>query len=189
MDNPAEDLLWVSQVVFFQNKNAFEKLVRKYQSPLRRFFLNLTAGDTDESDDLAQETFIKAYLHLSSFKGTAKFSTWLFRIGYNVFYDSVRSKKIKVSLDESDEENQIIQEEISESSNTIDMSMDLQKAMKVLREEEKTAVILFYMEGCTHPQVADIMDCPVGTVKSYILRGKAKLHTHFKNSGYGQKNV
>ena len=188
MKDKAEDLLWVSQVVFFQNKNAFENLVKKYQSPLRRFFLNLTSADKVTSDDLSQETFIKAYLHLSSFKGTAMFSTWLFRIGYNVFYDSIRSKKIIAPLEVAQQEA-FINEDIIESNTAIDMNMDLQKAMQVLREEEKTAVILFYMEGFTHPQIVDVMNCPIGTVKSYLLRGKAKLHKHFKNSGYGSRNI
>ena len=189
MKNTGEDLLWVSQVVFFQNQHAFEKLVKKYQSPIRRFFLNLTQGDKDTSDDLSQETFIKAYLHLSSFKGTAKFSTWLYRIGYNVFYDSVKRGRVNVSLIDTDEESQTFHQETSDNTNIIDMGMDLYEALKVLREEEKTAVTLFYMEEFSHPQIADIMNRPVGTVKSYILRGKAKLHKHFKNSGYGPRNI
>ena len=99
-----DDLKWVMQVTLLGNKQAFDPLVRKYQSPIRRFFLNLTMGDSSLSDDLAQETFIKAYLQLNTFQGLSGFSTWLFRIGYNVFYDSVRAQKRKnnTSLDEVD---------------------------------------------------------------------------------------
>lgn len=186
MNKTTEDLLWVSQVVLFHNIRAFEKLVNKYQSPLRRFLLNLTDGDKALSDDLSQETFIKAYLKLSSFKGTSKFSTWLYRIGYNEFYDAVRSKKINISFDASDE-FAIVPEESMVTHTSIDMRMDLKEALKLLKEKEKTAILLFYMEGCTHGQVAEIMNCPIGTVKSYILRGKSKLHEHFKNEAYGTK--
>ena len=76
------DLSLVTQVAVFHNKRAFDQLVRKYQSPIRRFFLNQTLGDEQLSDDLAQETFIKAYLNITKFKGLSGFSTWLFRIAY-----------------------------------------------------------------------------------------------------------
>ena len=84
------DIALVTQVAVFHNKRAFDQLVRKYQSPVRRFFLNQTLGDAQLSDDLAQETFIKAYLNITKFRGLSSFSTWLMRIAYNVFYDEMR---------------------------------------------------------------------------------------------------
>ena len=66
-----DDIALVTQVAVLHNTAAFDKLVRKYQSPVRRFFLNQTCGDADLSDDLAQETFIKAYTCIASFKGLA----------------------------------------------------------------------------------------------------------------------
>jgi RNA polymerase sigma-70 factor (ECF subfamily) len=186
MTNATEDLLWVSQVVLFKNRRAFEKLVNKYQSPLRRFLLNLTDGDKAMSDDLSQETFIKAYLRLSTFKGASKFSTWLFRIGYNEFYDSVRSKKIQISL--NDHQDLHLVNELSTSDDvSIDAHMDLREALGVLRSEERTAILLVYMEGFTHHQAAEIMNCPLGTVKSYILRGKNKIQEFLKEEAYGAK--
>ena len=82
-----DDISLVAQVAVFHNKRAFDRLVKKYQSPVRRFFLHQTLGDSELSDDLAQETFIKAYLNITKFRGLSGFSTWLFRIAYNVFYD------------------------------------------------------------------------------------------------------
>lgn len=79
------DIALVAQVVVFKNTRAFDTLVKKYQSPIRRFFLHQTLGDTELSDDLAQETFIKAYTNLASFKNLSSFSTWLYRIAYNIF--------------------------------------------------------------------------------------------------------
>jgi RNA polymerase sigma factor (sigma-70 family) len=79
----------------FHNKRAFDQLVRKYQSPVRRFFLNQTLGDAQLSDDLAQETFIKAYMNITKFRGLSSFSTWLMRIAYNVFYDEMRKRKVE----------------------------------------------------------------------------------------------
>ena len=80
------DIALVTQVIVFHNSRAFDQLVRKYQSPVRRFFLNLTCGDRELSDDLAQETFLKAYTHIASFKNLSSFSTWLYRIAYNERY-------------------------------------------------------------------------------------------------------
>ena len=77
----------MAQVVMFDNKRAFDSLVKECQSRVRKFFLAQTLGDEPLSDDRAQETFVKAYLKISTFRGTSSFSTWLFRIAYNVYYD------------------------------------------------------------------------------------------------------
>ena len=87
------DFSLVAQVAVFGNKRAFDELVRRYQSPVRRFFLNLTLGDEQLSDDLAQDTFIKAYLNIGKFRAMASFQTWLMRIAYNVFYDHCRKMR------------------------------------------------------------------------------------------------
>ena len=79
------DISLVAQVVVFQNTKAFDRLVKKYQSSVRRFFLHQTCGDSELSDDLAQDTFIKAYTNIASFKNLSNFSTWLYRIAYNGF--------------------------------------------------------------------------------------------------------
>ena len=93
------DISLVAQVVVFKNTRAFDQLVQKYQSPVRRFFLHLTCGDSELSDDLAQDTFIKAYTNLASFRNLSSFSTWLYRIAYNIFYDYIRSRKEMADLD------------------------------------------------------------------------------------------
>ena len=90
------DLSLVTQVAVFHNRRAFDQLVREYQSPVRRFFLSQTMGNEALSDDLAQDTFLKAYTHIGQFRGTSNFLTWLTRIAYNVWYDYCRSEKGKV---------------------------------------------------------------------------------------------
>jgi RNA polymerase sigma-70 factor (ECF subfamily) len=77
--------------------NLFSQLVEAYQSPIWRFFFNLT-GDEELSKDLAQDTFLKAWLNIGSFHAAAKFSTWLYRIAYNIFYDHTRVRKPVVSV-------------------------------------------------------------------------------------------
>lgn len=93
------DISLVTKVVMLHDRKSFDLLVKKYQSPVRGFFLRQTLGDAQLSDDLAQDTFVKAYTHLSGFKGTASFSTWLYRIAYNVWYDYTRSHKETQDID------------------------------------------------------------------------------------------
>ena len=76
----SSDIVLVTQVAVSGNKRAFDELVRRYQSPVRRFFLSQTMGDEQLSDDLAQDTFIKAYTNIASFRGLASFKTWIMRI-------------------------------------------------------------------------------------------------------------
>lgn len=179
--NNAEDIRWAMQVALLGDKTAFDKLTRKYQSSIRRFFLNHTMGDAQLSDDMAQETFIKAYLNIASFKGIAAFQTWLYRIAYNVYYDSVRSRKAYADIEivEVDENHQTLNEYSAEKA-------DIYQAISTLRNEEKTAILLFYMEDKTHNEIAKIMNCPLGTVKTYILKGKEKLHVYLNKAGYGK---
>jgi RNA polymerase sigma-70 factor (ECF subfamily) len=177
-----DDIRWVTQVALFGDKSAFDKLTCKYQSPIRRFLLNLTSGDGQLSDDLAQETFIKAYLNISAFKGISGFSTWLYRIAYNVFYDSVRAQKHYADIEE-----QVIDSQYQTHNEFSAEKLDIYKALKMLRKEEQSAVLLFYMEDKTHNEIAKIMNCPLGTVKTYILKGKEKLAVYLTKEGYGNE--
>lgn len=179
--NKAEDLLWISQVVIADDRRAFDRLVCKYQSPVRRFLLNLTLGDVPLADDLAQETFIKAYLNIRSFQGISAFPTWLFRIAYNTFYDSVRTNKRYEDLNTTEIDKK--------TSISIDFSAektDIYTALQLLRKEEKAAILLCYMEDKTHAEIAKIMKLPLGTVKTYILKGKEKMNHFLTHQGYGK---
>ena len=173
------DIALVAQVVAFDNKRAFDTLIKKYQSSIRRFFLHQTLGDKELSDDLAQETFIKAYTHLTTFKNLSNFSTWLFRIAYNVFYDYIRNRKETSGLEdwEVDATYQIEQKRIGEE-------MDIYRGLSLLKETERTCVTLHYMEDLPIEKIAAIMEIPSGTVKSHISRGKEKLANFLKQNGY-----
>lgn len=177
----AEDLLWISQVVIADDRRAFDRLVCKYQSPVRRFLLNLTLGDTMLTDDLAQETFIKAYLNIRSFQGISAFSTWLYRIAYNTFYDSVRAAKRyeDINPSEIDKFNTISSYYSAEKD-------DIYTALKLLRKEEQAAILLCYMEDKSHKEIAKIMKLPLGTVKTHILKGKEKMNKFLTTQGYGK---
>ena len=175
------DIALVTQVVVLHNKSAFDQLVRKYQSQVRRFFLNQTCGDKELSDDLAQDTFIKAYTNLKSFKGTANFSTWLYRIAYNVFFDYIRSQKPT-----SDLEVVTTDAEYSNEQQDLARKMDVYAALEQLKEAERTCITLFYMEELEIKKIAEITGMAEGTVKSHLSRGKEKMANYLKQNGYGR---
>ena len=87
------DIALIAQVVTFGSERAFEQLVQAHQEAVRRFLRRLTAGDEMLADDLAQETFIRAWQHMSSFRQLSGFETWLLRIAYRVFLDEKREAK------------------------------------------------------------------------------------------------
>ena len=173
------DISLVAQVVVFKNTKAFDELVKKYQSPIRRFFLNLTCGDSELSDDLAQDTFIKAYTNIASFKNLSSFSTWLYRIAYNIFYDYIRSRKETNDLDarEVDAISSVEQDNLGQK-------VDVYQSLKTLKEIERTCITLFYMADVSIEKIAGITGCPVGTVKSHLSRGKEKLANYLNKNGY-----
>ena len=173
------DISLVAQVVVFNNTRAFDQLVKKYQSQSRRVFLNQTCGDSELSDDLAQDTFIKAYTNIASFKNLSSFSTWLYRIAYNIFFDYIRSRKETADLDSREIDNAHFTEQEDFSKNS-----DIYESLKMLKEIERTCITLFYMEDLSIDKIAGITGCPTGTVKSHLSRGKEKLAKHLKQNGY-----
>ncbi len=170
------DISLVAQVAVFHNKRAFDQLVRKYQSPVRRFFLAQTLGDGPLSDDLAQDTFIKAYTHIASFKGMAGFQTWLMRIAYNVLYDYRRSQKQTTDVE---------QVAGTASETPAGLKMDLYKALSLLKPDERTCITLQLIDGQPIDKIAEITQMPEGTVKSHLSRGKKQLANYLKENGYG----
>lgn len=180
--SPVNDISLVAQVVVFHNTKAFDQLVRKYQSPVRRFFLHQTCGDSELSDDLAQETFIKAYTSIATFKNLSNFSTWLYRIAYNVFYDYIRSRKETDDLD-----TYRVDARYSTQQQDVGQQMDIYRALATLKAPERTCITLFYMEDLSIEKIAGITGYPAGTVKSHLSRAKEKMAAYLKQNGYDGK--
>ena len=172
------DISLVTQVAVFRNKKAFDQLVRKYQSPVRRFFLNQTLGDEQLSDDLAQETFIKAYVNITKFRGMSSFSTWLMRIAYNVFHDEVRSRKQTEDIDESP----VVKSTLA--SGDSNLKMDIYAALALLKPDERTCITMQLIDGYPIEQISKITGITENTVKSHLKRGKEKLSNYLKQNGY-----
>ncbi len=176
--NSRSDLALVTQATVLGNRRAFDQLVVRYQSPVRRFFLHQTLGNEPLSDDLAQDTFIKAWLHLGSFRAVASFHTWLMRIAYNVFYDHVRSQKATTDIDS-------VAEPADCGNGQPALQMDLYHALSLLKTEERTCITLQLIDGYKIDQIARITGMKENTVKSNLFRGKEKMTTYLKQNGYG----
>ena len=172
------DISLVTQVAVFRNKKAFDQLVRIEQAPVRRFFVNQTLGDEQLSDDLAQETFIKAYVNITKFRGMSSFSTWLMRIAYNVFYDEVRSRHQTEDVDTS---VAVARQTVSVSDT---LKMDIYAALALLKPDERTCITLQLIDGYPIDQISKVTGIAENTVKSHLRRGKEKMANYLKQNGY-----
>jgi RNA polymerase sigma-70 factor (ECF subfamily) len=162
----------IVRVLVDADQNAFGELVRRYQSPVRGFLVKMAGGDAHLADDLAQETFVKAWKKLDTFRSEAKFSTWLFGIACNEWRMHTRGRK-EIALEElADPPPEPEQPSAAEDSQ---MRLDLAEAMKILTEDERAVIVLCCQNGLSHEEAAQALDCPLGTVKTNVLRGKDKL--------------
>lgn len=162
----------IARVLSREDHNAFGELVRRYQSPVRAFLTRMTRGDSHLADDLAQETFLKAWKGLRNYRGGSRFSTWLFGIAYNEFRDAARSRK---EIAVGDLPDPPAESQSSATDSCTRLRLDLTEALKRVNSDERAAILLCYQNGLSHEQAARVLNCPLGTVKTNILRGKEKL--------------
>jgi RNA polymerase sigma-70 factor (ECF subfamily) len=166
------------------DKQAFGLLVAKYQRKLLRLLSRLIR-DPAEVEDVAQETFIKAYRALPSFRGDSAFYTWLYRIGVNTAknYLVAQGRRAPTTTGYNSEEAETFDDgEQLRDINTPERLMmsrqigeTVETAMEALPEELKTAIVLREIEGLSYEEIAAIMDCPIGTVRSRIFRAREAI--------------
>ncbi|CDA21533.1 MAG: RNA polymerase sigma factor [Bacteroidales bacterium] len=180
MKSNSEDTAWITRCVLWDDRRAFAHLVDKYQVRLRRFLLHLTGGDSDLADDLAQDTFLRAYERIRGYKGLSSFPTWLFRIACNLFYDYNRQESRGEKLDTTEVSA------MTESPAPIALQIDVARALASLRPDERMALTLFYLEDMPIAKIAVVMERPEGSVKTLLFRGKQHLSEYFKQDGYGK---
>ena len=167
---PADSAL-VLAVVAHDDRQAFAHLVRRHQSLVRATLRRLTKGDHGLADDLAQETFLLAWRNLRSFRFDARFATWLYRIAFNAWLSEARKRR-EVLLDDTG--TGPVAEEPAPAVSAADR-IDLERALSILSDGERAAIAACYYADLTHEEAAAAMGIPLGTVKTHILRAKAKL--------------
>jgi RNA polymerase sigma-70 factor (ECF subfamily) len=175
------DRTLISRVVASDDREAFRILVERHQGAIRSVLRRLTRGDQALADDLAQSAILRAYMTLDTFEGKAELRTWLYRIACNEFFQHRRSRRGKetVNIDEI-ESSTFGASSAPDVSAHAAMSIDLERAMKVLSDAEREAIVLCYYAELSHQEAADLLACPLGTLKSNLSRGKVKLHQALK---------
>ncbi len=164
------------------NVNDFEKLVTAYEKNVYSLALRMV-GDPEDAADMTQETFIKAYRSLSSFRGDSKFSSWLYRIASNVCLDFLRSRSRhpQVSLSSSDEDGRTAFELPDMSRNPEEqlmkkLSMEaVRRGLEQLPEQQRQILVLRELGGLSYAELAQTLGLEEGTVKSRIFRARKRL--------------
>lgn len=173
-----EEQAWIARCKLLGDERAFSKLVERYQGRILRFFLMQTGGNQADSDDLAQETFIKVWRHMDSLQQFSNFSVWIYRIAYHVFLDYTRQNMPTADMDD---------ELIPEQDSMPDAASELSKAerSKVIRqvlnhlpEQERICIVLYYLQELSIKEIAQITSYSEGAVKSHLSRGREKLRNH-----------
>ena len=169
------------------SEKAYRELLDRYQRPVFSLVYRMVR-DRELAEDLAQETFVKVFNHLESYNPKYKFSSWIFKIASNLAIDTLRKKSPEtVSLDGS--RNARTGEEIeatrisvaSEDENpeqrleAKQLGEEIEAAIGQLRVEYRTAILLRHVEGRPYEEIAEIMEVPLGTVKTYIHRARSEL--------------
>ena len=191
--SPADtDQMLVERTVAGDQK-AYELLVLKYQRRIQRL-IGRMVRDVDLVEDIAQETFIRAYRALAQFRGEAQFYTWLYRIAVNTAKKALGDLKRDPLVSESalrgggddDDETSGLENELTsaETPETVlaakEIAAAVNSAMEALPEELRQAVTLREIEGLSYEEIAEAMNCPIGTVRSRIFRAREAISAKVK---------
>ncbi len=167
------------------NQEAFGALVDEYQDNIYNYVARMIR-DRTEAEDIAQETFVKAYQALGEFRGASSFQTWLYRIASNLAIDTIRRRKRQgsVSLEQPvlTDEDQVPRQWPDEGPGpfeqvgTAETQQAVREAITTLSPKLRTVIVLYDLEGLSYQQIADILGCPLGTVKSRLFNARNQLH-------------
>ncbi len=176
------------QQVRLGDKQAFDLLVQKYQFKILKL-VNRYVNDPQEAMDVAQESFIKAYRALDKFRGDSAFYTWLYRIAINTAKNHIVSqsrRSIELDVEVVDMEQTLTKNNLKEYSAPEKILLDVEiehavnEVIQHLPKELRTAIILREMEGLSYEEIAGIMACPVGTVRSRIFRAREAIERRIR---------
>lgn len=165
------------------DKGAFDLLVLKYEQKIVNLVMRYVR-DPEQALDISQEAFIKAYRALPRFRGDSAFYTWLYRIAVNTaknYLAAQRRRPMDIELDLQDQEQYGLHAKLKETDTPEAVSMSdemretLERAIEALPDDLRTAIILRELDGMSYEEIAQTMDCPVGTVRSRIFRAREAI--------------
>ena len=159
-------------------REVFIAYVEREQEALRSFLLALCCGNKGDTDDLAQDTLVKAYLSSAGYQDKGRFRSWLFKIAHNTFLNHKASLRSTESIDEA---RTLVSNAASDSGFE---HQDLYLALRTLPPKERSAITLFYLNGYNIKEIATITDTSEDAVKKQLSRGRDKLQEQLKmNNG------
>lgn len=193
-DESAEDGPSDMELVELSQKGdttAFDILVTRYRGKVYAMIVNMIHNDA-EAWDLAQDTFIKAWKALPKFEARSNFYTWLYRISHNVTYDWMRKKKIQsgtefddsIRLDNVEPGSLTTPSTVSQPDEHLEKSelrQRIEEAIQQLSPDHREVILLKEIQGCQYQEIADILDCSIGTVMSRLFYARKKLQTLLKD--------
>ena len=168
---------------------AFGELVRRRQDAIRNLFRRMTR-EPALADDLAQQAFLQAWKSIRTVKSPAAFGAWLRKLAVNCWLQHVRARKPEVSFDEASlSAGQRAEGQWAEGQwiSTVAERLDLDGALATLPPDARLCVVLAYSEGMSHAEISETTAIPLGTVKSHIARGAARLRELLQ--AYGDRHV
>lgn len=172
MSGRVDELAWISRVRLFRDDQAFRKIVERYKNRVFRLFLSLSNSDRDLSEDCAQETFIRVWDSIGGLTNPMHFSTWLYRIAYNIWLDTRRRQKETQGMEGLD---LCGGSEATDLTDVRDLKSVLERALSALNEQERMVISLFYLNEMSIKEISKITGVLESTVRSSLTRGRAKL--------------
>lgn len=175
--------------------DSFNQLVLRWERPIYALAYRVIGRD-EEARDVAQETFLRAFRALPGFKGQAKFSSWLYRITLNLCRDWMRKER-RTPVSQAPEGIDIIElageatphETIEQMVGRKELGRAVSKAMATLPEEQRTAIILKEYHGLTFQEIADMLDCPLSTVKTRLYQGLSVVRKQLEQAGVSSDSL
>ena len=173
--------------------DSFNQLVLRWERPIYALAYRVI-GREEDARDVAQEAFLRAFRALSGFKGQAKFSSWLYRITLNLCRDWIRRER-RTPLAQAPEGVDLIElasesapsESIEDLISRKELGRAVAKALSTLPDEQRTAIILKEYHGLTFQEIADLLDCPLSTVKTRLYQGLSVVRKQLKDAGVESK--
>ncbi len=168
--------------------NAYGRLISRHEVKLRRYIRRVLAGQTQATDDVLQEVFIKAYLNLNDFDQARAFSPWLYRIAHNEAISLLRKSSAGLQMVSGDDA-QFFFDQIADPEDPASLLLknrsfeQLQKSLAVLDAKYRDVLVLRYFEGQSYDDISEILRLPPGTVATLIKRGLLRLRESFEKSG------
>ena len=179
------------------SQEAYRRLVVRFERPLYSLIARMV-GDRLAAEDLAQETFVKAFRHLGSYDRTRKFSSWLFKIAHNTALDHLRRRELEtVPLETPDADGSDLVAVLTDPSERTpeavaqrsDLAQALARAVARLRPEYREVVLLRFAEGQAYQDIAEITGLPLGTVKTQLHRARKELVKTLGAMGWGAEGI